>query len=261
MSKNVKFCLLQDGSYYFEKYALSSFMLYYALKNVLLMSQGIMSLLDLENTLGQGSFDNIAAVNMYYAITRCGILFLFNTFNGILLLLSKRPQQAPTGWRDIWIPALSSYSMLAYNWTEHLPQWMATNATPENFTFPFLLISCVLSLSGQILSLVAVLYLRRSFALFIQLRDVVMNGPYKYVRHPMYTGYVLVVFGILLSNLSFAYMLISALYLGLLAYRARLEETMLSANNSAYKINMNTTGLLFPKLSTILAAVRITPVA
>lgn len=240
MSERLRLWFLTDVTYYIEKYLLSSFMLYYALKNILLMVREI-------NILASQS--GAPESFSYYSLTRYALFFIFNAFNGGLLLRSKRPQQAPRNWKDIVIPVLSSYFMLAYNFTDNMPQWMTVNYAPQPLLFALLLISCALILCGQIVSLIAVFYLRRSFAIFIQFRDLIAHGPYKYIRHPMYTGYTILTLGVLLANVCIAYALISAMHIGLLVYRARLEENILAANDPAYKKHIKCTGFLFPKLS------------
>lgn len=252
MSERWKNLLFKDFTYYTEKYLLSSFMLYYALKNMLLMTREINILFG--NDFGQGNLGGLPQAIVYYPAIKHAILFMFNAFNGGLLLCSRRPQQAPQDWRAIVIPLLSSYAMLAYNLTNYMPAWMTVNYIPPSLLLVTIIISCLLSLSGQIISLLAVFYLRRSFAVFIQLRAVIAAGPYKYVRHPMYTGYTVLTCGILLSNACVAYALIAALYVGLLAYRARLEENMLAVNNATYRKNMERTGFLFPRMSAFTAS-------
>lgn len=249
MNAQLRNLFFKNITYYIEKYFLSSFMIYYALKNLLLMVQETVAISFLGNPLGQGNPSDLSAAIFYYPLIKHGLLAMFNAFNGSILLRSQRPQQAPDSWKGIWIPLLSSYAMLAYNLTDYMPGWMIISYAPQHLLSILLVSSCLLSLSGQIISLIAVLYLRRSFAIFIQVRDVITGGPYKYVRHPMYTGYVVLTAGILLSNLCVAYVLIAAVYVGLLAYRAHLEENMLAANDPAYKENMERTGFLFPKLS------------
>jgi protein-S-isoprenylcysteine O-methyltransferase Ste14 len=251
MSSHLRNIFFKDVTYYIEKYILSSFMLYYALKNLLFAAKEIAILSSLGAELGQGGRSHLPEAVIYYPFIKYSLLFVFNAFNGGLLLRSKRPQQAPESWRDIGIPLLSAYSVLAYNLTEYMPGWMTVNYAPPHLLFFMLVSSCLLSLTGQLISLIAVFYLRRSFALFIQVRDVIVGGPYKYVRHPMYTGYVVLTVGILLSNLCIAYILISVMYVGLLAYRARLEENRLAAHDSVYRENMGRTGFLFPRLSAL----------
>lgn len=252
MNERLRNLFLKDVTYYTEKYLLSSFMLYYALKNMLLMMKEGYALWG--NGLLQSNLGDLPQAIVYYPMTKHAILFMFNAFNGSLLLSSKRPQQAPQNWQAIVIPILSSYAMLAYNLIDYMPEWMTVNYAPPHLLGVTILLSCLFSLSGQIISLLAVFYLRRSFAIFIQLREVIVAGPYKYIRHPMYTGYTVLTFGILLSNACVAYALIAALYVGLLAYRARLEENMLATNNPVYRENMTRTGFLFPKLSAFTAS-------
>ena len=253
MNTQLRHLFFKDITYYIEKYCLSSFMIYYALKNLSLLVQEIGALSSLGHEVGRGSSGDLSAAISYYPLIKLGLLAMFNAFNGSILLRSRRPQQAPDSWKGIWVPLLSSYAMLAYNLTDYMPAWMTVNYVPQHLLFILIVASCLLSLSGQIISLIAALYLRRSFAIFIQVRDVITGGPYKYVRHPMYTGYIVLTAGILLSNLCVAYVLIAAVYAGLLAYRAHLEENMLAAHNPAYKENMGRTGFLFPKLSAFTA--------
>jgi protein-S-isoprenylcysteine O-methyltransferase Ste14 len=126
---------------------------------------------------------------------------------------------------------------------------MTTTYVPQHWLWGMLLISCFFVIGGEIVGLIAVFYLRRSFAVFVQVRDVVLRGPYRYVRHPIYMGHAMLAIGVLLSNFCIAYALISVMHIGLLAYRARLEEMMLAANDSAYRKSMEQTGFMFPKLS------------
>ena len=57
-----------------------------------------------------------------------------------------------------------------------------------------------LMFAGIALSIWAKLILRRSFGLAAANRGVVQGGPYRFVRHPMYAGYLLTELGFLLNN-------------------------------------------------------------
>ena len=126
---------------------------------------------------------------------------------------------------------------------------MTVNYLPVPLLLPGLLLASILVVGGQLLALIAVLYLRRSFAVFVELRAVVLTGPYRYVRHPMYAGYILMAVGLLASNLSAGYALISTVHVGLFIYRARLEERLIAGYDQGYRSHMARTGFLFPKLS------------
>jgi protein-S-isoprenylcysteine O-methyltransferase Ste14 len=249
MSQRLQHFVFTDVTYYTEKYLLSFFMLYYGLKNLFLAIGGIHAA-----SLGQGSPNTAPIVLAYYPVVKYFILSSFNLFTGSLLLSSKRPQQSPKDWQAILIPVLSSYSILAYNFVGYFPSWMTVNYLPDHFLFGAFIASCALSVAGQLLSFFAVFYLRRSFAIFIQLREVISSGPYRYIRHPMYTGYVILTAGMLLANACVAYLLVAIVHTALLAYRARLEENAIAASDPVYKKHMEHTGFLFPRLSVFSAS-------
>jgi protein-S-isoprenylcysteine O-methyltransferase Ste14 len=243
MNKSFKDLFFGDISFYIEKYILSSFMLYYALKNFFLISGEIAALLQ------EREPNNAPAVLSYYLLVRYSLLAIFNGFSGSILLFSKRPQHAPENWSAILIPLLAAYFTLAYNFLGYMPGWMTENYTPQSW-LPFFIISSILfGLGGQAIALFALFHLRRSFAVFIEVRDAIVTGPYNQVRHPIYMGHILLDIGILLSNLCPAYIFLAAAHVGLLAYRARREEQVLAASDPVYKSNMERTGFLFPKLS------------
>lgn len=249
MNKRFKNLFFGDISFYTEKYLLSSFMLYYALKNFLLMTGELATIFHGGTRLQGGTLNDAPAVLSYYLLVRFSLLAMFNAFSGGILLFSRRPQHAPENWSAIFIPLLASYFMLAYNFTGYMPGWMIENYTPQSW-LPFFIVSSILfGLTGQAIAVFALFHLRRSFAIFIEVRDAIVTGPYNQVRHPIYMGHILLDIGILLSNLCPAYIFLAAAHTGLLAYRARREEHVLAASDPVYKSNMERSGFLFPKLS------------
>ena len=62
------------------------------------------------------------------------------------------------------------------------------------------LICGLLMLAGITLQVAAKLTLRRSFGIVAANRGVKVGGPYRFIRHPMYAGYVLAQIGFLLAN-------------------------------------------------------------
>jgi protein-S-isoprenylcysteine O-methyltransferase Ste14 len=67
---------------------------------------------------------------------------------------------------------------------------------------PFMLpaVGGELMFAGIAMSIWAKLVLRRSFGMAAANRGVVQGGPYRFVRHPMYAGYLLTELGFLLNN-------------------------------------------------------------
>jgi protein-S-isoprenylcysteine O-methyltransferase Ste14 len=87
---------------------------------------------------------------------------------------------------------------------------------------------------GLFMSLAAKLFLRRSFGIVAACRGVRREGPYRLVRHPMYTGYVVTQLGFLLANPSLQNAAIYAVAWGMLLLRIGEEEAMLS-RDPAYR--------------------------
>ena len=81
---------------------------------------------------------------------------------------------------------------------------------------------------GLFISLAAKLFLRRSFGIVAACRGVRREGPYRLVRHPMYTGYVVTQLGFLVANPSLLNASVYAVAWGMMLLRIREEEEMLS---------------------------------
>lgn len=87
-----------------------------------------------------------------------------------------------------------------------------------------------LQLVGLALQFAAKIALGRSFGLLPAQRGLVLSGPYRIVRHPIYFGYFISHVGFLLANFSWPNAaVITLLYLAQI-YRINREEAVLCAN-------------------------------
>lgn len=80
--------------------------------------------------------------------------------------------------------------------------------------------------------------------------QLVTSGPYRWIRHPMYTGFFIIGIGFLLLSANW---LVGLLYLGslLVMYLARVraeEEMMIGRFGDEYRRYMQRTGRLLPRL-------------
>lgn len=115
---------------------------------------------------------------------------------------------------------------------------------------PFLrwnVFSMALVLAGNSITLLGILYLKRSFSIMVEARTPVFDGPYRYVRHPLYLGEALAVSGVLLFRFSAANVLLFFLFLFCQAVRARFEEKKLLSVFPEYGEYRRRTGAFFPK--------------
>lgn len=95
-------------------------------------------------------------------------------------------------------------------------------------------IAALLMTTGLFLSLAAKAFLRRSFGIVAASRGVRRGGPYKLVRHPMYSGYVVTQAGFLLLNPSLWNAAVYAVAWLALLLRIDEEEKFLS-QDPAYR--------------------------
>ena len=172
---------------------------------------------------------------------------LLGLFTGLLLLLGRRAAVPPQKLGDIFIPLATTFYTLAYYTAPWFPPSFQINLAPLAWQMPLAVTGLAFMVIGPMIALWGIFYLGRSFGIFITLRKVVLTGPYRWVRHPMYLGWVCVCTGVALANFSGAYFLLVALHIFLLLYRAHLEETRLSEFSAAYREYRSGTGFIFPK--------------
>jgi len=110
----------------------------------------------------------------------------------------------------------------------------------------------VLMLTGIVLRWYAVWVLGASFTVDVATRPgqpVVESGPYRWIRHPSYTGGLLTLLGVLLCCCNPVSLVALVFALGGYAYRIRIEEEALASDLGApYRDYMRRTKRLIPFL-------------
>ena len=116
------------------------------------------------------------------------------------------------------------------------------------------IVGVALSIASGVLFSAAARTLGRQMTPVIQVRknhELIQVGPFRYIRHPVYTAIVMLAVGQSLFYLSLPVGLLALLLAGLATYRARLEENLLKSPNAfgaAYVEYMNRTGRFLPRL-------------
>lgn len=102
----------------------------------------------------------------------------------------------------------------------------------ENYNFTLFAISIPFTVLGMSFSIISLLYLGRSFGVIASKRKIKVNGPYKYVRHPMYLGEALWFSSILIYNPSLLNMAIFIVNISCQLQRIKEEEKVLITADS-----------------------------
>ena len=145
------------------------------------------------------------------------------------------------------MPFLATFSLMVYDRYVVLPTWLVTPMIPDEWKPALASFGIVVSLGGLAISVYALLWLGRSVGIVVSVREVVLGGPYRWVRHPMYMGYLFVLAGMFLVTWTPRTALVVAASIYLLVWRARMEEKLLGGHSPAYREWMRHTGFLWPR--------------
>ena len=106
---------------------------------------------------------------------------------------------------------------------------------------------------GSVFGLWSLWYLRRSFSIEPEARELRTSGPYKIARHPIYAAFILQYTGILLVRLSVTLSLIYVFWFALMFVRARFEEQVLESAFPAYAAYRQQVGMFGPRFLRLLS--------
>lgn len=108
-----------------------------------------------------------------------------------------------------------------------------------------------IAILGGLVLLIALLQLNKNLSPFPTPKTkgkLITIGLYRWVRHPIYSGILLFVFGDAIFNQSWSKLVISFLLLGLFYFKSVYEEDLLKQKFSDYADYQKRTGRFFPFL-------------
>ncbi len=130
------------------------------------------------------------------------------------------PQVRSKGFNEIVIPLVGSAFPFLLLFTPPSP-WIIGE--------PLLLSGTFAAMTGTTaLTIWALFYLRRSFSLTVEVRALVREGPYRWIRHPMYLGEILTAGAVSFWRFSSQNLIFFVAFVSIQLLRAWIEEKKLS---------------------------------
>jgi protein-S-isoprenylcysteine O-methyltransferase Ste14 len=188
-------------------------------------------------------------VNLYRQSPEFGILVLPGILQELVVaasfLLRPRERQAAPGWFPRIVAYVNTFGVMVFliYAARYRPEWVRPTPAPS-----LRLAGAVLWLGGAVVSLWPLWYLRRSFSVEPEARDLVTSGPYRWARHPIYAVYLLINAGILLRFLTLPLAAVLAGWLALLLVRVAYEERVLAKAFPHYLDYRRRVGAFGPRL-------------
>jgi protein-S-isoprenylcysteine O-methyltransferase Ste14 len=161
---------------------------------------------------------------------------LYTLMIACLYVLRLRPVNKFAGWWPSFASIFGGFLMFGLVWFK--PRMDLPLAAQ--------LAASILVFTGNILSAYIVCKLGRSFSILPESRKLVMTGPYKIVRHPLYVAEAIASLGTMILFLSVGSIVLVVAQTILQLVRIHYEERVLSENFPDYKAYAKKTARLIP---------------
>jgi protein-S-isoprenylcysteine O-methyltransferase Ste14 len=147
------------------------------------------------------------------------LMLLFNIYIVILAFVRRSPKEVTQSYFDYTIAFCGTCAPLLF---------LGIAEASDH------ILLLILQVGGILFSFAGLLSLNRSFGIVPANRGIVTTGMYRFVRHPLYTGYVISFFSFMLQNFSTRNLAAFIIFMTFELLRLILEENFLSQNNKEY---------------------------
>lgn len=146
----------------------------------------------------------------------------------VAFLIRTHPVDRSRGIAEIIIPGVGAILPFALLLTPPVG-FILRNRPVHLSIFWFMTLATVLTVCGM-------WTLRRSFSITVEARELVVSGPYRWVRHPIYLGEMLAAAAVAVWRFSWMSAMILCLFIAFQLVRARMEEEKLKRNFPDYEM-------------------------
>jgi protein-S-isoprenylcysteine O-methyltransferase Ste14 len=213
-----------------------------------------------------GRIETYGPAAAYYLTNELSSLLYFVTavaFDALVLysfIVRGKAKSRPEGpWENVlplitvFVPVIGFTLLFFPEVRQHVPGYsretleMLASISPR-FAFYLNMIGLTLGFIGAAFSIWAISKLKRSFGLRAAVRKLVTTGPYARIRHPLYLGEIVHIFGIAILSATPVglYLFVGAVVLQVV--RAKVEERKFLRTIPEYAHYKARTGFLWPKL-------------
>ena len=176
-----------------------------------------------------------------YDLYRFKSLWLVETLIFIAFLVSylirKDPVSRSRGTKEIIVPLIGGILPFALLFS---PPNLFITANPHALDFIFYWLTATTALTVW-----GLWTLRSSFSITVEARELVISGPYRFVRHPIYLGEILSALAVTILRFSLLNVFIVSLFVVIQLLRAKWEEEKLALVFPGYSIYAAKTSWLF----------------
>jgi len=204
---------------------------------------------------------------VYYLTNQLSYLLYFVTaiaFDALVFysfVVRDAARSRPQGWSEnlfplitVFVPVLGFTLLFVPEVRAFLPDyrpetiaWLRS-ITPM-FGFYLSLTGFAVGFLGAVISIWALSHLKRSFGLRTAIRSLVTDGPYARIRHPLYLGEIIHIFGIAVLSAKPAGLWLFVGAVALQVIRAKIEERKFLRTLPEYAAYKARTGFLLPPLA------------
>jgi protein-S-isoprenylcysteine O-methyltransferase Ste14 len=151
------------------------------------------------------------------------------------MLIRRRSIARREGVAPVAVALLGTYSV-----------WLIPFLPSGGISPVLAVLSTTITLVGSLSIIYVIFQLGRSFSIAPQARELVVTGPYRFVRHPLYAAEEVAVVGVLLQCAWYAALPFLVVHLGLQIRRMLYEESLLRTVFPNYAAYARRTARLVP---------------